>query len=162
MQKYLAITAKFSGNYAAWFADPILAVATAETREAVTAKLPKLLASAFLHTPAMKPLAKSLNDIDPDTLEGATDIQTCWVEMPSLNPIAQAIDAAMMQNNVSQAELARKMGISRAAVWKLIDPTRTSPYSLDTLERVAVALGMQLEPPKFIAKPPKTGVLLGR
>jgi DNA-binding Xre family transcriptional regulator len=157
MQKYLAITAKVSQNYAAWFADPILAVATGATREEVIAKLPKLLASALMHTPAIEPRIQSLAEVDPESLEGATEIESCFVALTAINPIAQAIDAAMMQNNISQAELARRMDISRAAVWKLVDPMRTAPYNLDTLERIAKALGMQLEPPKFVTRPPEMG-----
>jgi DNA-binding Xre family transcriptional regulator len=156
MQKYLAITAKVSANYAAWFADPILAVATGATRAEVIAKLPKLLASALMHAPVV-PLIQSLAEVDPETLEGASEIESCFVPMPPINPVAQAIDAAMSQNNISQAELARRMDISRAAVWKLVDPMRTAPYNLDTLERIAKALGMHLEPPKFVAKQTQVG-----
>jgi DNA-binding Xre family transcriptional regulator len=155
MKKYLAITAKVVGanNHVAWFADDILGVVTAKTRSDVIAKLPDLLASALLDTAKLiEPKAQSLADVNPDFLEGSEQIETCWVEAPIINPIAQAIFEAMCKNKINSNQLAKRMGISRAAVSKLTNPTRTAPYQLDTLERIAQALDMTLEPPRFIAK----------
>ncbi len=155
MKKYLAITAKVVGvdNYVAWFADDILGVATAKTRAEVIAKLPDLLANAFLGTSKLvKPSIASLEEVDPEFLEGSELVETCWVEAPQINPMAQAIFDAMCKNNINSNQLAKRMGISRAAISKLTDPTRTAPYQLDTLERIAAALDMELELPKFIPK----------
>ncbi len=155
MKKYLAVTAKVIGaeNYVAWFADEILGFATAKTRSEVIAKLPDLLAGAFLGTSKrVEPRITLLEEIDPEILEGSELIETCWVEAPPINPMAQAIFEAMCKNNINSNQLAKRMGISRAAISKLTDPTRTAPYQLDTLERIAAALDMELELPKFLPR----------
>ena len=149
---YLAIVAKTNDtNYTGFFADPIPAIAAAESREALIAKLPALLTGAMLGTSRhVKPRAKSLEDADPEALEGYESVEAVWVELGYVNPIAQDIWDALVKTKVRPAELARRMGISQTAVGKLIDPSRTESYKLETLQRVAAALGMNLEPPKFV------------
>lgn len=150
--QYLAIVAKTHDNYVGFFADPIPAIATAESREALIAKLSELLTSAMLGTSRhVKPSAKTVEDADPRALEGYESVEAVWVDLGYINPIAQDIWDAIVKAKIRPAELARRMGISQTAVSKLIDPSRTSPYNLDTLQRIASALGMNLEPPRFVA-----------
>jgi transcriptional regulator with XRE-family HTH domain/predicted RNase H-like HicB family nuclease len=151
--KYLVISgqAQNADNYVAWFADPLPAVATGKTREAAIAKLQAMHTDAYFGTKGqVLPKAQSLEDVNPEEYEEIDDVQVSWLELGYINPMAYTLWEAMNVARCGPAELARRMGISRAAGYKLLDPNRASPYSLDTLERIAQALGMQLEPPKFV------------
>ena len=53
------------------------------------------------------------------------------------------IRASRLRRGISQAELARRAGTSQSAVAR-IEAGRTSP-TVETLERLAAALGLQLE-----------------
>lgn len=57
--------------------------------------------------------------------------------------IAFQIARAMEQSDLSKTRLARKMGTSRAAVDRLLDPTNHS-VTLRTMEAAAAALGKRL------------------
>jgi DNA-binding Xre family transcriptional regulator len=150
--KYLAVVAKIKdSNYVGFFADPIPALAATDTREELLEQLPEMLVSSFLgKSRNVQPKAQSLADVDPQAIEGYETVETVWIELGYINPIAQQIWDAMTAAKVRPVELARRMGVSRAAVGKLLDPSRKSPYNLDTLERIAAALEMRLEPPRFV------------
>jgi DNA-binding Xre family transcriptional regulator len=149
--KYLAITAKVAGakNYNAFFADNIAAVATAKTRKAIEAKLPYLLAYCFMGQPEVTPVAQTLEDVPVEYLEGSKDIQTIWVEPAEFNSISLEIERTMKAVGVTERELAKRLGVSRKVVSKWLDPFSFS-LKLDTLQRIASALGVQLEPPRFV------------
>jgi antitoxin HicB len=73
--------------------------------------------------------------------------------------LAHDIKQAMKVKGISPSEMARRMGTSREAVYRLLDPTRTG-VTLDSLQRAASALGLTLnisfEPParRSAARPP--------
>jgi transcriptional regulator with XRE-family HTH domain len=151
--KYLALSGKSTDadNWIAWFADDLPAVATGSSRADAVKRLHDMLTDAYSSVKGtVKPHAQSLEDVDAETLEGVEQIQSAWLELGYINPMAPVIFEAMNQAGVGPAEIARRMGISRAAASKLLDPNRTSPYSLDTLERIATALEMRLEMPRFV------------
>jgi len=58
--------------------------------------------------------------------------------------IAYQIDELMKEKQVTKAELARRMGTSRSALERLLDPDNTS-VTLLTLERAAKALGKRIK-----------------
>lgn len=58
--------------------------------------------------------------------------------------IAWQIAQLMEKQNLSKAEMARRMQTSRAAVDRLLDPANESA-TLVTLEKAALALGKRLE-----------------
>jgi transcriptional regulator with XRE-family HTH domain len=58
--------------------------------------------------------------------------------------IARDIKRAMKEKGISPSEMARRMRTSRAAVYRLLDPTRTEGITLDSLQRAALALGLAL------------------
>jgi DNA-binding Xre family transcriptional regulator len=148
--RYLAIIAKDQDHHVGFFADPLPALA-AGTREEVLEQLPEMLLEVKMGKHRhVQPKAQNLTDADPQAIEGYEALETVWIECGDINPTAQAIHDAMLAAKVRPAELARRMGITRAAVGKLIDPGRTSSYTLETLEKVARALEMQLEPPRFV------------
>jgi antitoxin HicB len=65
--------------------------------------------------------------------------------------LAYDLKQAMKAKRISPSEMARRMGTSREAVYRLLDPTRTG-VTLDSLQRAASALGLTLsitfeEPP---------------
>ena len=151
--QYLALSGKAedADNWIAWFADDLPAVATGSSREDALRRLHDMLTDAYFSVKGrVKPHAKSLEEIDPETLEGVESVETAWLELGYLNPMAEAIWLAMNRAGVGPAEVARRMGISRAAASKLLDPNRTSAYNLETLERIAKALEMKLEWPRFV------------
>jgi antitoxin HicB len=57
--------------------------------------------------------------------------------------IAFRLEQAMHEQRLSKAELARRMGTSRSALDRLLDPDNPS-VTLLTLERAAKALGQRL------------------
>ncbi len=58
--------------------------------------------------------------------------------------IAYQISLLMDEQNLSKAEMARRMQTSRAAVSRLLDPNNESA-TLTTLEKAAFALGKRLQ-----------------
>jgi len=58
--------------------------------------------------------------------------------------IAYQIDELMKEKQVTKAELVRRMGTSRSALERLLDPDNTS-VTLLTLERAAKALGKRIK-----------------
>ena len=161
--KYLAVIAKVEdSNYVGFFADPIPALGAANTREEMLEQLPALLVDCFLGTSRnVKPKAQSIDDVDPEAIAGYESVETVWVELGYVNPIAQQIWDAMTKAKIRPVELAKRMGITRAAAGKLIDPSRTSSYTLETLERVAQALEMRLELPRFVPSVPVPNAISG-
>ena len=57
--------------------------------------------------------------------------------------LAYQLRAAMDDANVTKSEMARRMGTSRAAIERLLDPS-SGAVTLATLARAASALGLQL------------------
>lgn len=57
--------------------------------------------------------------------------------------LAFQIEQAMQQQQLSKAELARRMGTSRSALDRLLDPDNPS-VTLLTLEKAAQALGQRI------------------
>lgn len=58
--------------------------------------------------------------------------------------IAYQIEQLMTEQNLTKAEMARRMKTSRAAVGRLLDPNHKSA-TLTTLEKAAFALGKRLQ-----------------
>jgi antitoxin HicB len=58
---------------------------------------------------------------------------------------ADQLRKAMRLHNISPSEMARRMGTSRPAVYRLLDPSE-SGVTLDSLVRASTAVGMVFEP----------------
>jgi DNA-binding Xre family transcriptional regulator len=58
--------------------------------------------------------------------------------------LAYQVEQEMKQRNLSKTEMARRMGTSRAALNRLLDPKNTS-ITLQTLSKVAQTLGKRLQ-----------------
>lgn len=57
--------------------------------------------------------------------------------------LARQLEAAMQSQNVSKVEMARRMGSSRSALDRLLDPDNDS-VTLGTLRKAAAAVGRQI------------------
>jgi hypothetical protein len=146
--KYLAITAKAGNNYVGWFADNIPALATANSREQVEVKLSRCLASLLsegvaLPQPETQALAQSLAGVAVTELEGANEVESCWIDAAPINAVSLEITAALQQAGIRPADLARQLGMSRASVARLTDPFYWG-HSLASLQRIAEALKAKL------------------
>jgi transcriptional regulator with XRE-family HTH domain len=64
---------------------------------------------------------------------------------------AEQLRKVMKAQNVSTSEMARRMGTSRPAVYRLLDPSEPG-VTLDSLVRASTAVGMALEP-RLVALP---------
>ncbi|MBB6015157.1 helix-turn-helix domain-containing protein [Deinococcus radiopugnans] len=94
---------------------------------------------------------KSLEDLDTDLradLDGSEEI--VFLNPAPMNPVSLEIEHALNNAQVSQAELARRIGSSRSAVNRLVNPFYWG-HSLDVLRRVAAALDAEVQV-KFAAK----------
>lgn len=58
--------------------------------------------------------------------------------------LAYQVEQEMKQRNLSKTEMARRIGTSRAALDRLLDPKNTS-ITLQTLSKVAQTLGKRLQ-----------------
>ena len=57
--------------------------------------------------------------------------------------LARQLQAAMQAQNVSKVEMARRMGSSRSALDRLLDPANDS-VTLGTLSKAAAAVGLEV------------------
>ncbi len=57
--------------------------------------------------------------------------------------LARQVEAAMEEQKVSKAEMAKRMHTSRAALNRLLDPNHDA-VTLSTLQRAAAALGREI------------------
>jgi len=57
--------------------------------------------------------------------------------------LARQVEAAMEEQKVSKAEMAKRMQTSRAALNRLLDPNHDA-VTLSTLQRAAAALGREI------------------
>ena len=57
--------------------------------------------------------------------------------------LARQVEAAMKDQNVSKAEMARRMRTSRAALDRLLDPGNDA-VTLSTMQKAAAAVGRQI------------------
>ncbi len=61
--------------------------------------------------------------------------------------ITESLYLAMEERKITRAELAKRMGTSRAYITKLLQGDAN--FTLETLDRIAQALGCKLQPPLF-------------
>lgn len=76
--------------------------------------------------------------------EGGHDIEVVYVEPTPLSTFSLAIEKALREEGISQAELARRMGAPASVVSRIIDPLYFG-HSSKTLRAVADALGRDIQ-----------------
>lgn len=143
--KYPFIIQKTDRNYAAAAAQfPTLA--THEDRAELERLMAEQLALALLayeddgtSTPA--PLGEA--EIDLSDYEGEP-LEIAWVEPATVNPVSLEIERVIRAAGLSEAEVARRMGTSRAAMTRITDPFYWG-HTLATLNNLALTLDRTLE-----------------
>jgi transcriptional regulator with XRE-family HTH domain len=65
----------------------------------------------------------------------------CWMT------ISKTIRAAIRFSGLTNKQLADKAGVDPASLWRFVhsDPTKPTNITLDTIERLAMALGLELK-----------------
>lgn len=84
---------------------------------------------------------------EPVSTEATTELEEgeefTWIEPAPVNPVVVELLKAMERAGVSQAELARRMGVSRTVVNRMLNPF-THDHKVSSLERIANALHKRL------------------
>lgn len=75
--------------------------------------------------------------------EDGQEFEVVYVRPAPLSSAAVAIERALLEDGVSQAELARRMGAPRSTVSRITDPLYFG-HTSNTLRAVADALGREL------------------
>lgn len=141
---YLTIISSGEHTWSALVPEPTC-LGTATTRDGLIRQTCEAIALALEDQPDASPRLRSLEDLDADlrgTLDGSEEI--IFLAPTEMNPVSLEIERALEKAGVSQAELARRLGTSRSAVGRLVNPFYWG-HSLDMLRRVAAALEAELE-----------------
>lgn len=145
--KYPVVIEKGAGNYGAFAPDIPGAVGLGDSREEVLASVAQGLALQLLDLAERglappqpsDPEALDLSDFEPE--------ETFEVVMQGpapMNSVSLLIERAIAEAGLSEAEVARRAGTSRAAMTRVTDPFYWG-HSLATLNKIAAALGKRLE-----------------
>jgi antitoxin HicB len=143
---YPAVIEKGERNYSAFAPDVPGATGVGTTREATLASLAQGLAlvlqdlseRGLTHPQPTKRDALDLSDDDPEE-----PYELAEVAPAPINPVSLEIERAIDAAGLSEAEVARRMGTSRAAMTRITDPFYWG-QSLNTLNKLAKALNAEL------------------
>lgn len=141
---YLTIVSSGERNWNALVPE-LHCIVTAGSREDLLRLTRESIALALEDQPKTEPRVRSLEDLNADLrseLDGSEEI--IFLAPAEMNPVSLEIEQALEKAGVSQAELARRLGTSRSAVNRLVNPFYWG-HSLDMLRRVAAALEAELE-----------------
>lgn len=141
--KYLTIIAPGEANWTA-LTPELHCVGTAKTREDVVRQAAEAIALAREGRPDHVPHVRSLDDIAADVrAELPEGHEVLHLEPAPMNPVSAEIGRAMARAGLHAAELARRLGTSRSAVSRMLDPFYWG-HSVELLRRVAQALDTDL------------------
>ncbi|MEF2276876.1 helix-turn-helix transcriptional regulator [Deinococcus sp. YIM 134068] len=141
---YLTIITSGERNWSALVPE-LTCLGTAPTRDDLIRLTREAIALALEDQPSAVPRLRNVNDLDADLrsdLDGSEEI--VFLTPAEMNPVSLEIEHALKTAGVTQAELARRLGTSRSAVNRLVNPFYWG-HSLDMLRRVAAALEAELE-----------------
>lgn len=144
--KYLYVIERAHNNYAGFFPD-LPGVATAKTKPLLQERMSEVLALTLLDyaEQGTSPLAPTpLKRLDVSEYEPEEPFELAEVEAATFNPVSLEIERATKRAGITQAELARRMGVPRSVVSRLVNPFYFR-HSLASLKRIAQALGKRLE-----------------
>jgi antitoxin HicB len=100
----------------------------------------------FSTAPSRAPTPKDMNQQIGSTLDELLAEEDLLAEEEAMavkRLVAFQLQQRMTEQNLTKAELARRMGTSRSALDRLLDPDNAS-VTLLTLERAAKALGQRI------------------
>lgn len=120
-------------------------VGTAPGRDDLIRQTREAIALALEDQPEHQPRLRGRDDLDAGLLadlDGSEEL--LWLTPAEMNPVSLEIEQALEKAGITQAELARRLGTSRSAVNRLVNPFYWG-HSLDMLRRVAAALEAELE-----------------
>lgn len=144
MNSYLALVDHDETGYGALVPELETVMANADTLEELLSLVSEGIALHLLEeTVPSLPRLRTLADVPPGMLEGFKEPQAHLVAPAPLNPVSLEVERAFEQSGLSQSELARRLGTSRAAVARLMDPFYWG-HSFPMLRRVAEVLGAKL------------------
>lgn len=146
MNQYLCLIEKNKKGSKVYFSgfcfDLPVFVVSKPTREAVIESLREGLALAFLHLEEEgKPIPK------PKTREGKKESATdefVWLEPAPVNPVSLEVEGFIKSLGISQAEAARRIGTSRAALNRLTNPFYWG-HNVSSLRQLTETLGGKVE-----------------
>ncbi|GGK43862.1 hypothetical protein GCM10008955_42050 [Deinococcus malanensis] len=139
---FLTLISAGPNNWNALVPD-LTCIVTAKTREDLVERARESIALALEDQPR-EPQAQGLQDVDPEIrAELPTDIEVAHLDPAPLNPVSGEIERALGRAGINQSELARRLGTSRSAVSRLVNPFYWG-HSLDILRRVAEAVDADL------------------
>ncbi|MDQ3458996.1 MAG: type II toxin-antitoxin system HicB family antitoxin [Deinococcota bacterium] len=144
--KYPFVIEKAPRNYAGFFPD-IPGVATAKTKEELKERMAEVLAltlDELRASAAAIPAPTPLDKLDVSEYEPEEPFEIAEVEPAPMNPVSLEIERAIRAAGLSESEVARRIGTSRAAMTRITNPFYWG-HSLSTLHKLADALGAQLE-----------------
>ena len=142
---YLIVIEKAAGNYSAYVPDVPGVAATGksveETRDHMAEALAVQLNGMREDGDALPvPVLKSADEVE-DLAPGDA---VAFVQPAPMNPVSLEVERVLREARLTQSELARRLGTSRAAVSRLADPFYWG-HSLATLRRLAEVLGLEVE-----------------
>jgi antitoxin HicB len=140
--KYLAVIEQTKTGYSGFIPDFDTSIIAAHpTLEGVKTLLSEALSIHAREVELPKPQAQSLEDVND--LEDTEGSLVAMIEPAPINPVSLEIADAMKTQNLRPADLARRLGVSRANMVRVVDPFYFG-HSLALLNRVAQALGRKL------------------
>lgn len=120
-------------------------IGTAPTRDHLIHQTREAIALALEDQPEHRPRLRGRDDLGADLLADLDGHEELLFLPPAeMNPVSLEIEQALAAAGITQAELARRLGTSRSAVSRLVNPFYWG-HSLDMLRRVARALEAELE-----------------
>jgi antitoxin HicB len=146
MNQYLCLIEKNKKGNKVYFSgfcfDLPVFVISKPTKEGVIESLREGLALAFLHLQEEgKPIPK------PKTKEGQKESSSdefVWLEPAPVNPVSLEVERYIKSLGISQAEAARRIGTSRAALNRLTNPFYWG-HNVSSLRQLTEALGGKVE-----------------
>jgi predicted RNase H-like HicB family nuclease len=145
--KYSVVVERGARSYGAFAPDIPGAVGLGDSREEALASVAQSLALQLLDLaergleppPPSDPAALELSAFEPEE-----PFEIVVIEPAPTNPVSLEIERAIRETGLSEADVARRMGTSRAAMTRITDPFYWG-HSLRTLTKLAKALDAELE-----------------
>ncbi len=138
---YYAIIEPTKTGFSAFFPDILGVITTGKTQSQTQKNLSKILAIHLQELSSLAPKASPRETIDLTECEANSVL--FLVKPATINPVSLEIEAALKASGLRPADLARKLGLSRASISRLMNPFYFG-QSLDSLRKIADAIGAKL------------------
>lgn len=143
MKEYLTILTRGENNWNA-LVPQLQGIIAGKDREATLTLARENIALALRDQP-QEPTITRLDQVDHEVLQHVPeDAEVLMLSPAPMNPVSLEIQRALKAAHISQAELARRLNLSRATVNRLVDPFNWG-HSLPSLQKVADVLGEPFE-----------------